>query len=331
MMQSRNNGLVMMVVVTVVGDFCQAASVAAFQNSRLPPPPTARSTATKRRNRACISQNQFLTARKGMILYEQKKPNSNDDEKDSSLVTTLLTNNPTRALSFSGIMALCGAILGPFLDSYHSAFGVLAYDEPFTAALWQQSPPNPPALTTVWWVPILFGVAGWLIGWLYIVLDAFFLDTTTMDANTAKNILPEQQQPSPPKILVGISMFTFQYWLSAVLVATEVVDRTGILNLMSVYAAVAFLLLDGSMAGFLTSCATALGGPLIEIGLLSLSRAHLMPPGGGYHYNDLGETGFFPLWILPVYFLGGPAVGMSSSAVCIILSRSVNYVLARDF
>ena len=30
---------------------------------------------------------------------------------------------------------------------------------------------------------------------------------------------------------------------------------------------------------------------------------------GGYHYNDPGETGYFPLWIVPVYFLGGPAVG----------------------
>jgi hypothetical protein len=37
----------------------------------------------------------------------------------------------------------------------------------------------------------------------------------------------------------------------------------------------------------------------------------MMP--GGYHYTDLGETGFFPLWIAPVYFLGGPAVGNLAS------------------
>ena len=46
---------------------------------------------------------------------------------------------------------------------------------------------------------------------------------------------------------------------------------------------------------------TAVGGPIIEIGLLSIL--------GVYHYSDPGETGFFPLWIAPVYFLGGPAVG----------------------
>lgn len=206
---------------------------------------------------------------------------------------SIVTGNPTRALSFSAIMAVCGAALGPFLDSYHSAFGVLQYDEPIKIALWG-SQANP-ALITAWWVPILFGVAGWLIGWLYIVLDAI--------ANTPR----ELKQPSSPKILLGISLFTLQYWLSGVLVATEFLDRTGILNTMSLYAAVAFLLLDGSLAGFITSAATAIGGPLIEVGLLSLSKAGMMP--GGYHYTDPGETSFFPLWIVPVYFLGGPAVG----------------------
>jgi hypothetical protein len=191
-------------------------------------------------------------------------------------------------------MAICGAILGPFLDSYHSAFGVLQYDVPITTALWGST--DNPALITAWWVPLLFGIAGWLIGWLYIVLDALF-----QTASSTK-------EPSPPKIFLGVSIFTFQYWLSGILVASGVLDRTGILNAMSLYAAIGFLVLDGSMAGFLTSAATALGGPIIEVGLLSMSKEGIMP-AGGYHYNDLGETGFFPLWIVPVYFLGGPAVG----------------------
>lgn len=190
-------------------------------------------------------------------------------------------------------MAFCGAALGPFLDSYHSAFGVLQYDEPITAALWGST--DNPALITAWWVPVLFGVAGWLIGWLYVLLDVVL--------GTPIDVL----SPTPPKILVGISLFTFQYWLSGVFVASGVLDRTGVLIAMSLYAAAGFGALDGSMAGFVASAATALGGPLIEVGLLSLSRADAMP--GGYHYNDLGETGFFPLWIAPVYFLGGPAVG----------------------
>jgi hypothetical protein len=199
-------------------------------------------------------------------------------------------------------MTLAGAALGPFLDSFHSAFGVLQYDQPLTAALWGSA--EHPALITTLWVPELFGLAGLLIGWLYILLDNVGLQGKSNNnrvANTAS------VTPSPPMILIGISYFTFQYWLSGVLYHTGI-DRSTILQIESLLAAVGFYALDQSFAGFLTSTATALGGPLIEAGLLSLSRdGHMF--GYGYHYSDLGETGFFPLWILPVYFLGGPAVG----------------------
>ena len=73
---------------------------------------------------------------------------------------------------------------------------------------------------------------------------------------------------------------------------------------MSVLAAGGFIALDGTISGLITSLATAIGGPLVEVGLISL-----LPEPWGYHYNDAGETGFFPLWIVPVYFLGGPANG----------------------
>jgi hypothetical protein len=220
------------------------------------------------------------------------KRSSNDDDSPSTSIPEPFVNS-SRSVAFSAIMAVCGALLGPFLDSYHSAFGVLQYDEPIKVALWGTA--RNPALITAWWVPVLFGVAGWLIGWVYIWFDVMFETETAV------------KDPAPPKILLGIAIFTFQYWLSGILVASGALDRTGILNAMSLYAAIGFWGLDGSMAGFLTSAATAIGGPLIEIGLLSLSRVDMMP--GGYHYTDLGETGFFPLWIAPVYFLGGPAVG----------------------
>ena len=133
-------------------------------------------------------------------------------------------------------------------------------------------------------------------GWLYILLDASLLETS--DA---------RRRPSPPQTLAGISFFTLQYWLSGILVQTAALDRTGILNLMSVLAAVGFLALDGTISGLVVSLATCLGGPLIEAGLITATTHNML--SSGYHYSDLGETGFFPLWILPVYFLGGPANG----------------------
>ena len=235
----------------------------------------------------------FQPLLKPTFLRTPRKMKDEDSDGAGNTVFAEVLSNPSRALAFSGLMTLSGALLGPFLDSYHSMFGVLRYEQPITLALWGTS--EHPALITAWWVPALFGLAGFIIGWLYILLDA--LNETT----------PDIERPSTPKILVGISIFTFQYWLSGVL-SQSGAGRTTILNIMSIAAAIGFISLDGSFAGFVTSAATAVGGPLIEVGLLSLSRAGAFA-GTGYQYLDLGETGFFPLWIVPVYFLGGPAVG----------------------
>jgi hypothetical protein len=263
-------------------------------------------------------------------LDDNNKNNVNHGPVPSSSIGELISEDPRRTVVFSLLMILSGATLGPFLDSYHSAFGVLQYDQPITLELWSSlssSPSAPPALTTTWWVPGLFGLAGFIIGWLYIILDHIII---VSNDNNKKNINNEggdkivdnsarrqqqqrQQQshrllnPSPPKILVGISFFTFQYWLSGTLVQYGV-DRTTIFNLMSVLAATGFVVLDGTLSGFYTSLATALGGPLIEVMLLTMTRAGMLY-GTGYHYTDIGETGYFPLWIVPVYFLGGPANG----------------------
>jgi len=215
--------------------------------------------------------------------------NNNDNKPETPKLVSVVTSDPPRSIAFTTVMAVCGAALGPFLDSYHSAFGVLKYEEPITAILWGNE--AYPGLTTAWWVPELFGLAGFLIGWLYILLDALLESPS------------EAKSPSPPKILVVISMFTLQYWLSGVLYQAGV-PRSDILTIMASVATVGYFAFDNTMAGLITSLATAIGGPVIEVGLLSTLHGH-----GGYQYSDAGETGFFPLWIVPVYFLGGPAVG----------------------
>lgn len=195
-------------------------------------------------------------------------------------------------------MIICGAVLGPFLDSYHSAFGVLQYNDPINLQLWGSE--LRPALITSWWVPELFGLAGFIIGWLYVVLD---------------NILQyEKRDLTPPLILLGISLFTLQYWLSGVLFSMGI-NRSIILEVMTLMSALVFCALDCTLSGLLTSAATAIGGPLIEVGLLSFLKE------GGYHYADSGEFGFFPLWIVPVYFLGGPAVGNLARGFWTFLSK----------
>ena len=224
----------------------------------------------------------------------------------------LIQSNPSRSIVFSLLMTLCGASLGPFLDSYHSLFGVLSYSTPLVFPLIGNINGETTDLltcVTTYWVPPLFGIAGFLIGWLYVWLDAFFIvNKAESGGNDSQSQL--ELHPSVPKVLVGISYFTFQYWLSGILYAHGL-DRSSILTIMSVLAAGGFVALDGTVSGFITSAATAIGGPLIEVGLISILPT-LGPSGSelAYHYNDLrSETGFFPLWIIPVYFLGGPANG----------------------
>ena len=252
----------------------------------------------------CAPPSQSFFPRRRTSVKSSTKLNSSNDEIERGNIQIAIDtfkSNPTLSIYFSALMTVCGASLGPFLDSYHSLFGVLTYDTPLIFPLIGTIGDNGQALltcVTTYWVPPLFGLAGFLIGWLYILLDAMALgpDATLQKAG-------DKLYPSVSKVLIGISYFTFQYWLSGILFA-HAVDRTSILVLMSALAAAGFVALDGTLSGIIVSAATAIGGPLIEIGLIS----NLLEPFG-YHYNDSGETGFFPLWIIPVYFLGGPANG----------------------
>lgn len=245
---------------------------------------------------------------KSTALRSSAGNDPNTNESSGKTAMQLITSDPKRSIIFSALMTVCGAALGPFLDSYHSAFGVLQYNEPIRFILWGSE--TYPALTTAWWVPELFGLAGFLIGWLYILLDEVLLESPN----------DKRRRPSPPKTLAGISFFTLQYWLSGILVQSKILDRTGILNLMSLLAAGGFLFFDGTFSGFIASLATCFGGPLIEAGLITVTSAGIM--SGGYHYTDLGESGFFPLWIVPVYFLGGPANGNLARGFWNLLSET---------
>ncbi len=256
-------------------------------------------------------------------LHTSNDHNRHETGTTSSIKFILheVKTNPSKAIYFSSSMTLCGATLGPFLDSYHSLFGVLAYNTPLICPIIGTSTNTDALLTcvTTYWVPPLFGVAGFLIGWLYILLDAIMeVEEIGMSRSRSK------PYPTIPKILIGVSYFTFQYWLSGLLFANHF-DRTFILVIMSSLAAGGFYGLDRTLSGLVVSTATAISGPLIEIALISF-----LPESWAYHYNDSGETGYFPLWIIPVYFLGGPANGNLARAIWNHLGENVNITEMTD-
>jgi hypothetical protein len=245
-------------------------------------------------------------------FYSSKDDNENlvMTKSPMQIIHDTMLLNPTKSIYFSLSIILCGAALGPLLDSYHSLFGVLTYNNPVIVPIILDGGDRSMQLltcVTTYWVPPLFGLAGFLIGWIYILLDASMSKTNQS--------LSSKLNPTTPKVLIGVAYFTFQYWFSGVLFVNHV-DRTIILLTMSVLAAGGYYVFDRTKSGFITSAATAIGGPLIEVGLISF-----LPDAWAYHYNDAGETGYFPLWIVPVYFLGGPANGNLARAIWNVLGR----------
>ena len=181
-----------------------------------------------------------------------------------------------------------GALLGPNLDNYHSAFGVLKYNHPF----YLYAPDGSLLLTTSAFVPPLFGLAGIIVGGLYLALDA------VIDETQGSNL--SAMEPSGPLILTGISYFTFQYWLSGLLAGGLHASLLLVHGVLAATMAGSWVLFDGTLTGLLVGLATALGGPAIEFGLIN--QLHL------YTYADADMWGTAS-WIPWVYGAGAPAVG----------------------
>ena len=207
--------------------------------------------------------------------YSKSEAAAADAETGAPLLT------PKLAIS----MFLSGASLGPWLDNYHSTFDVLRYEHPIKLVISGNT-----LLTTAYWVPLLFGVAGLLIGGLYVIGDAYIEEDRTASIN-----------PSWPKIFVGISFFTFQYFFSGFLLQSSDISPSSLFAVLTFFAVAGTLLFDRTKTGVLVSLATAIGGPAIEVGLISLTHE--------YRYLEPDFLGFFPAWIIPIYYCGGQAVG----------------------
>ncbi|CAM9110952.1 unnamed protein product [Hapterophycus canaliculatus] len=186
------------------------------------------------------------------------------------------------------LMAAAGALLGPNLDNYHSAFGVLTYKNPVEISI-----ANHLVVTTDWWVPPLFAVAGAGIGALYILGDA------ALETPQAK------REPNWRDVFLSISIFSLQYYLSGLLTATGC-NYWVLVLVCSVIAERVFDVFDATRVGLLVSLATAVLGPLIEVLLVNAT--------GLYVYNGADFFGV-DSWIPVVYFCGGPAVGNLARAV----------------
>lgn len=186
------------------------------------------------------------------------------------------------------------AVLGPLCDGCHSRHDVLHYADPSRLSVGSLY-----SLETCWWVPLLFGGAGVLLGSSHPWFD-----------RRAERLGEAPRRPAPgwPSVLLSIACFVLCYELSGILgeaaasrPPVDLVDRISRVDgPLLVNALAIFLIFERTPGGLFMALLCAAVGPVVEIGLINVG--HL------YAYTHPDVAGI-PLWIPQVYFAGAPAVG----------------------
>lgn len=187
-------------------------------------------------------------------------------------------------------MGSASAILGPLCDGLHSQYGVLEYAAPITpfqAVHWD--------FETTWWTPLLFALAGIILGVSHPILDANFPESKPRGGT----------DPSWTFVLTAIAGFVLQYFLSAkgaaVLDSYMLPDGNIVLDVVLAATALAhWAVFDATKQGLFMAALTAVAGPAVEV---------LLIKQGLYAYAHPQLFGAIPTWIAWVYFCGSPAVG----------------------
>lgn len=197
------------------------------------------------------------------------------------------------------IIATTSAILGPLLDNYHSQFAVLKYEN--AIEIHQKVIQGLSFdLTTSIFTPPLFIIAG-----LAIATGTLYVNDKVKLKRFPNQII------SIPQAMATVSAFSSIYYLSASLPSSPAISIVG--PLLCAMAFLEWYLLDKSIGGLIMGILTGIGGPVVEMILINF--AHM------YVYTS-PEWMNIPLFIAPVYFAGGPAVGN--------LARAVNEMLKTD-
>lgn len=223
---------------------------------------------------------------------------------------THLDIKPTSFIKTVGTLSLISAPLGVLLDNQHGLFKVLNYNSMNMSIMID----GVYYLKSAYWVPILFSLAGLAMSAIVLYLDSML--STSQDV----------KNPSFPKVLYGISLFSAQYYLSGALDYLNF-DSLFINVVLSIVAVLGFYAFDKSVAGLILSIATALAGPIAEILLIS-GPLHL------YSYTHADLSSGICSWIPAVYFLGGQAVGNLSRKIyytyCVTMDQDEKTALDAD-
>lgn len=295
-----------------------------------------------------------------LLARASQQPDTEDGAGSASQKSAVLAplDGRNQLLQQALVMASASAVLGPLCDGLHSSHDVLHY----TAAgqpVYLGPVPLPGGavwvLETCWWVPLLFGVAGVILGVAHPLLDERLpqfrprgTNETTAAAATAvvaaavsasaaeirspssggqggtsattPNTLTGRETPWPI-VLTCIACFVAQYGASG---ALEQPLMGVTLPLSGGVPALDALLAAAAVATWAAFDATPQGGFMALLTAVAGPAVEVVLINGLhlYSYSHPDTPVGIPLWIAYVYACGGPAVGNLGRRVAQTLSAS---------
>lgn len=199
-----------------------------------------------------------------------------DDEK------SFFTLNEEEKGTVAALTLISGP-LGTLLDSQHGCFNTLNYQW-FPIII--ESGGHIFLKTSIWVAP-MFALAGLIMSYLTLKFDNIL------------EITLEKRDNSWSKVFAGIATFSSQYYLSGLMDASRVLDPNHIHVLLAAIALVNYKIFDNTKSGLLLAIVTAVSGPIVEIGIINISKI--------YKYTNADFYGI-DSWIPAVYFMGGAAL-----------------------
>eukprot|EP00899_Mesostigma_viride_P022298 jgi/Mesvir1/3252/Mv16391-RA.1 len=200
----------------------------------------------------------------------------------------------SRALLEQSIAMFSGsAVLGPLLDGEHSNHNVLHYAKP---AMIHVGPYF--ALETCWWVPVMFGIAGVILGVSHPFLDTVWggpqSDASASSNETPRNMRRNTTYLSWLYVNACIGLFAMQYSLSGTLdaaVAAGDAPRVCVDLILATTGVAMWFIFDRTKGGLLMAALTAVAGPVLEIILINQLQLYQYT-----HPDILGIPTWIPGW-----------------------------------
>ena len=215
--------------------------------------------------------------------------NAKEKQFEEQLAHPKITKS--KYLKLFGLGAISGTIVGQAIDNAYPMSNALHYNFALHVPFFGQ------VLEFVWWVPLLYAIAGGgIVTLIYLFTNLFSRQTGTF-LDDWKRIKPRGgYDPSWAFIIASIAVYIVQWFLGCHL--SIFIPNSWLFAILVIWGLMNWYVFDGTDAGLLLCIMVATLGPLLEMTLINVL--------GWYFYTRPDIFGI-PLWFMGHYIGGTPA------------------------